>query len=152
MTEYRLRRTSKKITFCETDVRHLTKKDPVVDRKKSVNQLRKRKQGICKRSRQQEDFPRENETFEEFQCGELQRKSLRRVYQYDEEEIENRKGNGNVEILYPQENENKLIKFIIYLAMEHETLVEIILILPLTLMVFYIVVIEKGSLFQFIER
>ena len=96
----------------------------------------------------QENLLERNESFVELSYKELYRKTLQGLYQYDEKQIGKRKSNEIVQIHCPQENENKLI----YFAIEHETLVEIILLLPLTLMAFYIVVIEKGSLYQFIEQ
>ena len=137
----------KKLTFCGTDF-EVPRSEDCDDHRI----IRKRMQVVFKRPFRQEYLLETKERFLEVDCKELYRKTLQEVYRYDKKQIEKRKSNENVQIHCPQVNENKLIKFIINLTMEHETLVEIILLLPLTLMVFYIVVIEKGSLFQYIEE
>ena len=52
----------------------------------------------------------------------------------------------------PQQNGNKLANFIAILATEHETLLEIILFLPLILMACYIAFIEKEPLYRIIDQ
>ena len=142
-----MKQRSRKVAVCEAEVKCLLKRDSD-DRGKVVGNSRKRKLGVYRLPKWQENLLENNES-SDLNYKELYRKTLQEVYQY--EEIKKRKSNENVQIHSLQENENKLINLILYFAMEHETLVEIILLLPLTIMAFYIVVIEKGSLFQFIE-
>ena len=50
-----------------------------------------------------------------------------------------------------QEHRSKVLTFIRYIATEHESLLQILIFLPLIVTAFYIVVIEKGSLVNRID-
>ena len=61
----------------------------------------------------------------------------------EEEGSSERKGRRNKELQLP---ENKILRFITYLAVDHECLLQVLMLLPLTLMALYIIVVEGGDL------
>lgn len=50
------------------------------------------------------------------------------------------------------ENENKLISFIVFIATEHENLMQLLIFSPLIIMSAYILFIEQGDLYHFVNE
>ena len=109
---------------------------------------RKRKYGVitCK------EYPVELEReIEEDDFIDIFRKVLLKIYKHGENEKGIVTCNQADKRQYSQHKKNKLSTFLIYFATEHEILLQIILILPLTVMAFYILLVEKGSLLEVIK-
>ena len=121
-----------------------------------------RKQGMRKPTIRRESITMEyKELFTEHNCKEFYRQSSLKIKQYEGKKIQKTKYNvdnlrlkcnQNDEHSSPRENGNNLRRFIFYLATEHETLLQILLLLPLILMSAYILVVEKGTLFRVVEQ
>ena len=122
---------------------------------------RKRKQCIVKQTIRKEYLQEPKEIVSDLDSKELYKKTLLEINQCEEMEKQNAKYNVTKQMekcdqvdenSFPRENGNKFTRFIIYLATEHETLLQILLLLPLILMSAYILVVEKGTLFRIVER
>ena len=146
------------MTSIETEMNRVQKlRDPYFNEQIKIK-CRKRKQDVCKRIiRSGLTTTESRELFTELNYKDLYRRSLLEIKDYEEKRKEKTKHdvnkqmvkcNQNDEHSSRRENGNKLSRFIIYLATDHETLLQILLLLPLILMSLYILVIEKGTLFR----
>ena len=80
---------------------------------------------------------------------EVYRKTLQHIHQYDTDEKQKRELSRTIKIRCKKENETKN-KFVMF-AMEHDILLQIMILLPVLIMVIYIVLVENGKLFSVIN-